>query len=79
MSIAPLAYRAMSVNSAELDRAVAELAGRQHGVVARRQLSDLGMAPGSIKTRMRHGGLTLIHRGVYAVGHRSLTVEGRMK
>lgn len=63
--------------SVELDRSVAALAGRQHGVVGRWQLLGLGMTPGSIKSRVRHGGLQLVHRGVYAVGHRSVTVEGR--
>jgi Protein of unknown function (DUF559) len=77
MSIASLAVRSVSPGSVDLDRALARLAGRQHGVVARWQLLELGMAPGSIKARMRHGGLQLAHRGVYAVGHRSLTVEGR--
>jgi very-short-patch-repair endonuclease len=77
MSIAPSAVVPMSVDSVALDRAVALLAGRQHGVVARWQLAELGMTPGLIKARIRHGGLQLVHRGVYAVGHRSLTVEGR--
>ncbi|HTR74480.1 MAG TPA: DUF559 domain-containing protein [Solirubrobacterales bacterium] len=30
-----------------------------------------------IRTRMAHGGFHRIHRGVYAVGHRALTVESR--
>jgi very-short-patch-repair endonuclease len=30
-----------------------------------------------IKTRIVHGGLSRLHRGVYAVGHRALTVESR--
>ena len=63
--------------SVDLDRAMAALAGRQHGVVARWQLLDLEMAPGSVKARVRHGGLHLVHRGVYAVGHRAITVESR--
>lgn len=35
------------------------------------------MASGSIKARLRHGGLQSVHVGVYSVGHRALTVEGR--
>jgi very-short-patch-repair endonuclease len=56
---------------------MAELAGRQHGVVARWQLVDLGMSPAQVKSRIGRGSLHTVHRGVYAVGHRSLTVEGR--
>jgi very-short-patch-repair endonuclease len=77
MSIASSAVRTVSPVSVELDRALAGLAGRQHGVVARWQLLDLGMGPEAIKSRMRHRALQLVHRGVYAVGHRALTVEGR--
>jgi Protein of unknown function (DUF559) len=63
--------------AADLDRAMAALAGRQHGVVARWQLLGLGLSPQMIKTRIRRGGLGRLHRGVYAVGHRAITVEGR--
>jgi hypothetical protein len=63
--------------AADLDRAVATLAGRQHGIVARWQLLGLGMSAQMIKTRIRRGGLARLHRGVYAVGHRAITVEGR--
>lgn len=61
----------------ELDQAVAGLAGRQHGVVGRWQLHRLGLSDQMIKTRIAHGGLSRLHRGVYAVGHRALTVESR--
>jgi very-short-patch-repair endonuclease len=60
-----------------LDRTVAELAGLQHGVVARWQLEEIGLSRQMIKTRIAHGGLNRLHRGVYAVGHRALTVESR--
>jgi very-short-patch-repair endonuclease len=56
---------------------MARLAGRQHGVVGRWQLNDLGFTEQMVRTRMAHGGLTRLHRGVYAVGHRALTVESR--
>jgi very-short-patch-repair endonuclease len=58
-----------------LDLRVAALAGRQHGVVGRWQLHDLGLSEKMIKTRIAHGGLNRLHRGVYAVGHRAVTVE----
>jgi very-short-patch-repair endonuclease len=61
----------------DLDRAVSGLAGRQHGVVARWQLHEVGLSDQMIKTRVAHGGLNRMHRGVYAVGHRTVTVESR--
>ncbi|HEX4304416.1 MAG TPA: type IV toxin-antitoxin system AbiEi family antitoxin domain-containing protein [Solirubrobacterales bacterium] len=60
-----------------LDRRVAELAGRQHGVVGRWQLQEIGLTERMVRTRVAHGGLNRLHRGVYAVGHRALTVESR--
>jgi very-short-patch-repair endonuclease len=56
---------------------MAGLAGQQHGVVGRWQLLRLGMSAEMVKVRIRRGALHVVHRGVYAVGHRALTVEGR--
>jgi very-short-patch-repair endonuclease len=58
-------------------RAVAELAQRQWGVVARRQLDALGLG-GSVRSWRANGRLHEIHRGVYAVGHRVLSVNGHL-
>ena len=58
-------------------RAVAELAGRQYGVVEREQLRRLGASADVIDGWIARGRLVALHRGVYAVGHRVLTVEGR--
>src|SRR5829696_7500237 len=55
------------------DRRVAELAGRQHGVVARRQLISMGIGRGAIEARVCAGRLIRVHRGVFAVGHARLT------
>ena len=52
------------------DVALAGLAARQHGVVTAAQLRALGFGAGAIKYRRRVGRLHLLHRGVYAVGHR---------
>jgi len=52
---------------------VADLAARQHGVVARRQLLDRGIGPRAIGSRLAQGRFHLIHHGVYAVGHTVLT------
>jgi Protein of unknown function (DUF559) len=60
-----------------VDRAIGSLAGRQHGVVARRQLRELGIGVDRIEGRRRRAQLHLLYRGVYAVGHRTLTAEGR--
>jgi very-short-patch-repair endonuclease len=46
------------------------LAARQHGVVSHAQLVELGFGAGAIKHRRGVGRLHLLHRGVYAVGHR---------
>lgn len=61
----------------QLRRGIGDLAGRQHGVVARRQLLALGLSAHSIKRLLRDGALRPTHNGVYAVGHRLLTNEGR--
>jgi very-short-patch-repair endonuclease len=59
------------------DRSIASLAGAQHGVVSRAQLRCLGLSVAAVDHRVRAGRLHVIHRGVYAVGHAVLGVEGR--
>ena len=59
------------------DSQIAALAGAQHGVVARGQLIALGLSGQAVDRRLRGGRLHLVHRGVYAVGHRVMPVEGR--
>jgi very-short-patch-repair endonuclease len=59
------------------DRAVAELARRQHGVVGRAQLTGLGLSLAEIDGRVRRRRLHRVHQGVYAVGHLALTCNGR--
>jgi predicted transcriptional regulator of viral defense system len=54
------------------DRAVAELASRQFGVVARRQLVALGLSRSAIDRRVAAGRLHPLHRGVFALGHRAI-------
>jgi predicted transcriptional regulator of viral defense system len=56
---------------------IARLAARQHGVVARRQLTDLGLDRGHIGRALAAGHLLRMHRGVYAVGHRAVADHGR--
>jgi hypothetical protein len=59
------------------DRRIAELAARQHGVVARRQLLAMGLRRGAIEHRVARRRLHPLHFGVYAVGHTRLSVSGR--
>jgi hypothetical protein len=59
------------------DLVLARLAGTQHGIVGRRQLQRIGLGIAAIDHRVRAGRLHIVHRGVYAVGHRVLTREGR--
>ena len=56
---------------------LAGLAGKQHGIVARRQLLALGFTRHEVQDRLAAGRLHRIHRGVYAVGHGKLTLRGR--
>lgn len=58
------------------DVRLAELAGRQHGVVSLAQLVRLGLSRQAVARRARAGRLHRVHRSVYAVGHRRLTREG---
>jgi len=52
------------------------LAEAQHGVVSRGQLLGAGLAPSTIGRWVARGRLVQLHRGVYAVGHRSLRRDG---
>jgi len=52
------------------------LVGRQHGVVARRQLRQVGLTSSMIDRWIEGRRLVPLHRGVYAVGHRRLRREG---
>jgi very-short-patch-repair endonuclease/predicted transcriptional regulator of viral defense system len=60
-----------------VDREIARLAARQHGVVATRQLAVLGLTQRAVSHRAAAGRLHRIHRGVYAVGHQHLSLHGR--
>jgi very-short-patch-repair endonuclease len=60
-----------------LSVALAELAGRQHGVVTKRQLEALGFVRSTIPQWANDGRLHRLHRGVYAVGHVAISWEAR--
>ncbi len=69
----------------EMDRKVAKpgvllarVAERQHGVVSIGQLRSCGISSDAVKARVALGQLHRMHRGVYALGHRALSLEGRL-
>jgi very-short-patch-repair endonuclease len=53
------------------------LAERQHGVVTRAQLIEVGLSDQAIGRRVEDGRLWRVHQGVYAVGRPTLTLFGR--
>ncbi len=55
---------------------LAELAGRQHGVVSIRQLKALGYSRDSVVKAVRAGRVHRLYAGVYAVGHTNLSPLG---
>ncbi|HTT95029.1 MAG TPA: type IV toxin-antitoxin system AbiEi family antitoxin domain-containing protein [Solirubrobacterales bacterium] len=59
------------------DWRLAAVAGRQHGVVTFGQLVALGIDKSGVERRVQAGRLHRLHRGVYAVGHLSLSWRGR--
>jgi very-short-patch-repair endonuclease len=58
-----------------VDAAIARVSKRQHGVITRAQLLEIGVTPRAVEHRVQVGRLHRIHRGVYAVGHAALTTE----
>src|SRR5262245_1147617 len=61
----------------KIAQSVWELAERQHGVVARWQLLQLGFSAQWIKRRLANGRLHAVAWGVYAVGRPQVTQYGR--
>src|SRR3954465_4969758 len=60
-----------------LDRLVAEIAKKQHGVVSTSQLKASGVSETALRRRVEAGRLHRLHQGVYAVGHAGVSREGR--
>jgi predicted transcriptional regulator of viral defense system len=56
---------------------LADLASTQHGVVATWQLQDLGYGRNAVSKAAAVGRLHRVHQGVYAVGYRTLSWQGR--
>ena len=59
------------------DALIARVAAQQYGVISLRQLERLGIHRQGRATRTLTRRLHPIHRGVYAVGHPGLSIEGR--
>ena len=55
-----------------------ELAERQWGAVARRQLREGGIGGATTARAIARGWLVRVHPGVYALGHAALAIEGRL-
>jgi hypothetical protein len=60
-----------------LTQAIRELAERQHGVVARWQVLELGASGGLIQRRTLGEMLIPLFHGTFTLGHRRVTREGR--
>ena len=60
------------------DAAIAMVAERQHGVITRIQLLEIGVGPRAVTHRLARRRLHALHRGVYAVGHRRVGRDGRL-
>jgi hypothetical protein len=60
----------------ERERALAELATRQHGIASRRQLRALGFGEEAIKAALAEKRLSPLHEEVFGVGHRRITYRG---
>lgn len=67
----------MPEKGAPPDARIAAIAARQHGVMSIQQLRKAGLSDEAVRGRAGSGRLHRLHRGVYAVGHRALTFEGR--
>ncbi|MDQ4024888.1 MAG: DUF559 domain-containing protein [Actinomycetota bacterium] len=67
-----------NVQRPPLDREIARLAALQHGVLALRQLVELGLSASAVRNRVAAGRLHRVHRDVFAVGHARLTRDGRL-
>ena len=59
-----------------VDRAIAEVAARQYGVVSLAQLRALGLSGSAVRGRVAAGRLRRLHRTAFAVGHAALRAEG---
>jgi very-short-patch-repair endonuclease len=64
-------------SAARWDREIAQIAGRQHGLISLEQLRGLGMDKETARRRVEVGTQHRVHRGVYAVGYLQLNLSRR--
>jgi very-short-patch-repair endonuclease len=57
---------------------VQTLAGRQHGIVKRKQVREAGLSRQGVRRRVEAGWLVPRYDGVYAVGHTALTYHSHL-
>jgi len=62
--------------SDRVQAAIAAVAARQHGVITTAQVLSCGLTSPGITNWVRAGRLHRVHRGVYAVGHPGISLEG---
>jgi very-short-patch-repair endonuclease len=67
----------MQQQPSTVERILARLAERAHGVVTRVQLRSAGLTDEQIRQRLQSGALLREYRGVYRVGHRAPSMEAR--
>jgi len=68
---------AVQAQTTTVERTIARLASRAHGVVTRRALIGAGLTKAEIEHRLRTGAFIREHRGVFRVGHCAPSVEAR--
>jgi hypothetical protein len=56
----------------------ARVAGRQWGVIGAQQLRACGVSKSTARRWRADGKLYVLHRGIYALGHPSIPIEGRL-
>ncbi len=71
------AGRTPESDSPQLDQRIGWIAGKQHGVISLAQLVAAGLSPRAARDRVASGRLIRLHRGVFAVGHGAVGVDGR--
>lgn len=65
----------MAPQNRTVERIIARIAGRAHGIVTWAEMRRAGVSEAEIKRRVENGLLIPLHRGVYRVGHAAPSVD----